>query len=351
MRKKHIHRKLLFSACFTLLLLEVVLRVYSRVSPSILAYHPSRYQKFKARPGNLTYGFPINADGFKDKPFELAKRPGEFRVAAIGDSFVFSMVPYASSFCTKLEDTYPGLNVMNFGIIGTGPEDYVTILKRDALRYNPDAVIVFLYSGNDFLPKSRKLYEYSATATITHHLIKSLRVYKGQDIRQNYVYDDNMTPFPYQTFVETEAKYAETFYTSDTVFRSTFLRRMTNIDAVSEICRKNDIPLSVVLLPDRLELEPDLLTDVAAALQKKPSDFDIVRLREALATSLSQRDIPFVDLHSEFLRAGDRIFINNDIHINIAGNELVASLLPPEWFGEAGLTSATATNKPIRGHP
>lgn len=332
MKKKYIVKKLLFSICFTLFLLEVVLRYYSSVSPSVLAYHPSRYQKFKARPGDLSYGFPINADGFKDRPFESTKAPGEYRVAAIGDSFVFSMVPYTNSFCTVLEHTYPGLNVMNFGIIGTGPEDYVTTLKRDALRYDPDAVILFLYSGNDFLPGSRKPYEYSAAATVIHHLIKSLRAYRGQDIQQNYVYDDNMTPFSYRTFVDTEGRYADTFLASEQVFRSTFLRRMTNIDAFSEICRNHDIPLRVVLLPDRLELEPDLLTDVADALQRKPSDFDIKRLRQALDTALAERDVPFVDLRPDFLAADGTLFINNDIHINIAGNELVASSLPPEWF-------------------
>ncbi|MDA0989669.1 MAG: hypothetical protein O3A51_02835 [Verrucomicrobia bacterium] len=268
-------------------------------------------------------------------------------MAAIGDSFVFSMVPYSKSFCTTLEARHPGLNVMNLGIIGTGPEDYVMTLKRDALKYNPDAVILFLYSGNDFLPKPRKLYEHSATATITHHLIKSLRAYRGQDIRQNYVYDDNMTPFPYEVFVETEAKYAETFYTSDEVFNATFLRRMRNIDAVLEICSKHGIPLKVVLLPDRLGLESDLLRDVTAKLKKKPSDFDFSRLRNALALSLSQRHVPFIDLHSAFLTTNERLFINNDIHVNIAGNELIASSLPVEWFRDDGLTSAlTATNQP-----
>jgi hypothetical protein len=345
-------KKLLFSVLFTLLLLEVSLRFYSRVSPSVLAYHPSRYQKFKAKPGDLSYGFPINPDGFKDMPFETNRAPGEFRVAAIGDSFVFSMVPYADSFCTKLEEKYPQLNVMNFGIIGTGPEDYVTVLKRDVLKYNPDAVLLFLYSGNDFLPKSRKLYEFSAVATITHRIIKSLRSYQGQDINQNYRYDDDMTPFSYEAFVETEARYAQTFYASDELFDSSFLGRMRNVDAIAEICRKHDISLKIVLLPDRMEIEPNLLGDVALLLRKNISDFDLLRLRQSLEKAFLERDIPYRDLTPEFARANRKLFINNDIHINIAGNNLVASSLPPEWFQHVKAASAlTLTNQPAtRSH-
>jgi hypothetical protein len=335
MKKIPILKKLLFSFMFTLILLEVSVRIYSRVHPSVLAYHPTRYQKLKARPGDLTYGFAINSDGFKDQPFSEEKAPDEFRVAAIGDSFVFSMVPYEKSFCTVLEKMHTGLNVMNFGIIGTGPEDYVTVLKTDVLKYSPDAVLLFIYEGNDFLPghrKHRKLYEYSAAATVIHHTLKAVRSYKGQDIRQNYTYRDDMTPFTYEQFVAVEAKYAVTFSMSDKDFRREFARRMQNIDAIIALCDRRAIPLYVLTIPDRLQLEAELLSDVAATLDRQPSEFNRHRLRDDLSQAMSTREVPFYDMFPILETDNRKQFINNDIHLNIWGNELVAKSIPSDWL-------------------
>jgi len=319
----------------TVLLFEVVLRVYSYIRPSAFAYHPSRYKRFKARPGDLSYGFPINKDGFKDMPFTLAKSGKQFRIAAIGDSFVFSMVPYEHNFCTLLEQRQAHVNVMNFGVIGTGPEDYVTVLKNDVVPYEPDMAIVFLYVGNDFLPKRKKWYDYSATATILHHIAKASRAYRGQDIGQNYTYDDNMTPFTYADFVVIQAKQADTYLSNSTVFEIGFDRAMRNVMAMREVCEKHNIALRVVIIPDRIQLRGKLLEDVATKLNRSVSDFDLFRPQRMLAQTLSARGFQFVDLFNVFAEENRRTFINNDIHLNIRGNELVANSIPSEWLGRS----------------
>jgi len=327
-----IHKKLLFSLVLTFILSELVLRIYSYVHPSILAYNPSRYSKFKARPGDLSYGFPINSDGFKDQPFSKQRSLNEYRVAAIGDSFVFSMVPYEASFCTVLEKRFRNVNVMNFGVIDTKPEDYVTVLRKNALPYAPDSVVVFIYVGNDFLLSRRRWYDYSALATVLHHSIKAFQVYNGEDIHQNYTYDDNMTPFSYADFLGTEARYAETYYVEADRFGREFDRTMLSVYAMREICAKHQIRFRVVVLPDRLQIEPTLQTDIARHLQMPLSSFDYLRPQRLLAEALAAKDIPFVDLYKPFANDGKKKFINHDIHFNIYGNRLVAELLPEDWF-------------------
>lgn len=327
-----IHKKLLFSLVLTLLLSEVALRLCGTLHPSLLAYNPSRYMKFKARPGDLSYGFPINTDGFKDAPFHKARMPGERRVAAVGDSFVFSMVPYEGSFCTQIERLYPKANVMNFGVIGTAPEDYVTILKNDVIRFMPDSVIAFIYVGNDLLPTGRKWYDYSALATVIHHSLKAFRSYKGQDIHQNYAYDDNMTPFLYADFLTTESAYATIYLMDAPQFKQEVNRVMKSVYAMRDICQRHNISFSVVILPDRLQLEPSLQKDVATHLRASISAFDFLRPQRALAEALTAKNIPFVDLYKPFAADPQKKYINNDIHLNLHGNMLVASSLPAVWF-------------------
>jgi hypothetical protein len=327
-----VYKKVLFSLVLTFILSELTLRIYSQVHPSIIAYNPSRYRKFKARPGDLSYGFPINSNGFKDQPFSKTRLPNEYRVAAIGDSFVFSVVPYEASFCTLLEKRFRNVNVMNFGVIGTKPEDYATVLMNDAIPYAPDTVIVFIYVGNDFLPSRRLWYDYSALATVIHHSIKAFRVYNGQDIHQNYKYDDNMTPLSYADFLATEAKYAETYYSEADRFKREFDLAMSSIYAIQDICKKHRIQLRVVALPDRLQIEPSLQTNIAQYLKIPLSSFDFLRPQKLLTETLGAKDIPFLDLLKPFANDSKKKYINHDIHLNIHGNELVSELIPDDWF-------------------
>lgn len=331
-KRRSIIIRLSFALVLTVALCEVVLRVYSTIRPSVFAYHPSRYKKFKARPGDLSYGFPINKDGFKDKPFSRSKSNDEFRIAAIGDSFVFSMVPYEHSFCTLLEQQATGVNVMNFGVIGTRPKDYVTVLKNDVIQYEPDMVMLFLYAGNDFLPRRRKWHDHSATATILHHLAKASRAYAGQDIRQDYSYDDNMTPFSYAKFISVESKYAETYLADLRAFDITFNSAMRNILAIRETYGKHTIALRIVIMPDRLQLERRLLDDVAEKLNTPVSDIDLFRPQRKLAQTLTAKGIRFVDLFQPFADEQQRVFVNHDIHLNIQGNKLVARSIPVAWL-------------------
>jgi lysophospholipase L1-like esterase len=93
-----------------------------------------------------------NRYGFRDREFELAKRAGEFRVLALGDSFTFGNG-------VRVEDSWPEqlelllsarfgsrIEVINGGF-ATGshsPAGYGDWLESDGLAFQPDVVIVGL---------------------------------------------------------------------------------------------------------------------------------------------------------------------------------------------------------------
>ena len=80
---------------------------------------------------------------------------------------------------------------------------------------------------------------------------------------------------------------------------------------------------------------------MAEELQKLPDEFDLSRPRKALASAMTELNIPYVDLHEQFQIDQRRLFINNDIHLNIVGNQLVADSLPAGWFQESQTTKST----------
>jgi lysophospholipase L1-like esterase len=91
----------------------------------------------------------INALGFRDEEFPLAKPPGEYRVLAIGDSFTFAQGCRAEDGWTEvLEDLLAAerggpVQVMNAGFAGGGswPQEYAPWVLAHALAFEPDRVV------------------------------------------------------------------------------------------------------------------------------------------------------------------------------------------------------------------
>jgi len=119
-------RRLLFGALGVLLttvlalaLVEVGLRVYSRLTPNVdveftryatlmKSAAPGSALGFRHEPGTHARLFgvdvAINSRGFRDAEIPPEKRPGETRVALLGDSVTFGWgVPYGSRFSEILE--------------------------------------------------------------------------------------------------------------------------------------------------------------------------------------------------------------------------------------------------------
>lgn len=98
-----------------------------------------------------------DSHGLRDDDPPLAKPPGEWRVLALGDSFVEGHgVEYAEAFATRLERAIPPpegfarVEVVNAGVGGWGPVEATRYLRARGLAFEPDFVLLFFYVGNDF---------------------------------------------------------------------------------------------------------------------------------------------------------------------------------------------------------
>jgi hypothetical protein len=108
----------------------------------------------------------INSLGYRDSEHEIAKPVGTYRIAVLGDSF-------AEARQVALEDTFWSLlgrdlgtcsrmggrkvEVLNFGTGGYGTTEELLTLRKDALRFSPDLVLLAFYAGNDLQDNSREL--------------------------------------------------------------------------------------------------------------------------------------------------------------------------------------------------
>lgn len=104
-----------------------------------------------------TVAIEINSAGQRDNiEHPLAKPPGIYRVALLGDSFAEALqVPLDQSIAKQLEIQLNAClinqkaEVINFAVGGYGTQQEILTYRLRAKQYNPDKVIMLFYTGND----------------------------------------------------------------------------------------------------------------------------------------------------------------------------------------------------------
>ena len=101
-----------------------------------------------------------NAEGFRDGPHPATKAPGVFRVAVLGDSFVFgSGVPQDAILTRRLAARLgPGFEIVNLGVPGYGTDQELLTLKRWGRTLAPDLVLAGFFWNDVMENASAAMY-------------------------------------------------------------------------------------------------------------------------------------------------------------------------------------------------
>ena len=97
-------------------------------------------------------GAPVSSNSAGMRGVREYRRDGEpqgLRVAALGDSFTFGQcVRDEETFAARLEQLVSPGEVMNFAVHGYGHDQQLLRLRRDALPYRPDVVLIGFYNAD-----------------------------------------------------------------------------------------------------------------------------------------------------------------------------------------------------------
>ncbi|MBC8283973.1 MAG: SGNH/GDSL hydrolase family protein [Nitrospinae bacterium] len=97
----------------------------------------------------------VNADGLLGKPYPIERVPGKFRIALLGDSFTSAeAVKPEEKFAGVWEKNLSnrsagGIEVINFGVGGTGTWQQLQMFHIKARKYQPDLTVVAFCWCND----------------------------------------------------------------------------------------------------------------------------------------------------------------------------------------------------------
>jgi hypothetical protein len=317
---------------------EIVLGTVNVFFPSPVFYDDS-YNRFRVKPDSKFYGFRVNSLGFLDTEFG-DKDENCMRIAALGDSFGFGVVPYEFNHLTILEQHLSNggacVEVLNMGIPRTGPREHLALLVNEGFDLEPDIVLLFIYVGNDLLeitenqPRSRYSIERSRVVSLLRYALFVRPKIEADKVHDRRRYRDDKATFDEKTYLTIMGLRAMTYQPDWDGFQPAVDAVVRTTARVSSICRRRGIETTVIIIPDELQVNTSLQRDLAAADPRYPIDsMDYTQPNQHLVERLRGLDIEVVDLLPAFRDAAARqkLYKPRDTHWNIAGNALAAELV------------------------
>ena len=157
------------------------------VQPDLLNMSDQRSVKVEHRTHGVSYSF--NNRGFRGRDWAAPKPPGTYRIAMIGDSFVFGIgvgeqetLPAQLEY--KVRQTRPGIEVVNLGVYGHNTEQEAILAGRVLPGLEPDFVILVVLSNDvDVMPWNPDAAEtcgvpLGAGERLVHALLKNVYLFR-----------------------------------------------------------------------------------------------------------------------------------------------------------------------------
>jgi lysophospholipase L1-like esterase len=315
---------------------ELALRGVNAIRPTFVFYADDA-SRFRGQPGAPFFGDTFNSRGFNDRERAAGPPPaGTFRVVALGDSFVVGVVPRRDNYLSRLEAALSArgpAEVINLGVAGTEPRDYLALLVDEAMAYAPDAVLVGFYVGNDFETRAPRWHERSYAAALARAFWRL-----GREPRQAATvdpgaatYDDAAPGMPLERFLEVEVDRSWIFERGSARVADTVARAADLLGRMQAVARRGGADFVVTVLPAEAQVDSAHQLRVASLLDRPAGALDFTQPNRLLGEALRAAGIEAVDLLPAFEARGRaaRLYKPQDSHWNVAGNALAAEALAP----------------------
>ena len=312
---------------------EIALRTYHYFTPTFIFYDAS-YNRFRGKPFSDNWNFKLNSKGFHDEEF-TQKTGDTYRIAGLGDSFAFGVVPYENNYLTLLESQLQGENldveILNLGIPSIGPDDYLALFVNEGLALKPDMLLLSVFIGNDISDtKARTIQSYSYVASLLSYITTFNTNYEGQIIHSQKIYCDDCPVFDEKTFLAIERARSFIYLEGNQKFLTLLKKTVYYLNQINAICKKKGIEFVIVLIPDELQINPQLQQEVIKRFypEIKEGTWQTTLPNQKLIAELAERKIDYLDLYQHFAeRPTEQLYRPRDSHWNIAGNNLAATII------------------------
>ena len=346
----------IFSLILLFICIEILLRVYSKITPAFFAPTDKTYNQFRPKPNSWVNGFQVNSKGFQDEEFSVPKKAGTFRILAIGDSFTLGVVPYENNFVTLLENSLREkksyIEIFNMGISATTIRGYLSLFVDEGLDLNPDMILLNIYIGNDIFDSEKKVESSLYTLRFIKY-IRAIFLYNeltsdwskriGSDSK-DYSYDNNRKTMNETTFYQLQKDlfiiYFDNKYTLGSL-KYKYASIFRDLHTFNEICKSKNIKLLVTLFPSEIQVDQSLQKIIETEFTNDPivgafgsyetfiKSINYSLPNRIIGEELKKQNIQYIDLLDSFKEKAltTKLYKPNDTHWNIEGNLLAAEVL------------------------
>lgn len=339
-------RFLRIAAYITLLslaLLEICFRIY--------AVYPSDSSLFvndlaighRMRPNVAVGGFKTNSFGFNDIEHKKEKRNRSTRIAFIGDSFVFGVVPRAKNFTFVVqelaEQSGADIEVLNMGIPGAGPRNYLSLLQKDVVLMDADVVCIVFFVGNDINQShpdfKTQVWWGSPREVLRQPYLIGLSaeysyVYKAFRAARRLIWErmaKSSETFSRKTFLSIEHQRSAVFkIRQSSQVKASYREAVRIVKQMAGHSEKNKMKFLLVLAPDELQVNEQLRLDLARQYNMNLTKYDFKQPQRVLTEKFAALEIPVIDLLPHFRKNSLEapLYAKQDTHWNEEGNRLAA---------------------------
>jgi hypothetical protein len=296
------------------------------------------------------YTEPIhfNRFGMRDsREVRIKKKPGVFRVAVLGDSFVEALqVGEAEGICRQLEGQLHErlgrpVEVLNFGCSGFSSTLELVLLRESVLRFSPDLVVCLHHFSDiteDWRVSPRARVEDGQVMAVPMSLAPGTQLIR--DIfgsSQLYrltrgVLDGarrHRTASPDNSLQETFDAIVHEPYTAKD--EAAWAYSLNAVKDMAELARGNDIPFLVAIVPIGTQVEPaeaGYAKELGFAYLAGGERLECLAYQNKVTGFCAENDIDCLDLLEAFRAANPegtpRFYLPRDQHWTAAGHELAA---------------------------
>ncbi len=309
-----------------------------------------------------------NSFGFHDYEPTLLKGVGTKRLVFVGDSFLEAyQVEIADNFCRQTEDllkgTYfkdPHIEAFNQGLHGYGMGTYALYIQNHVMTWQPDAVVLTLFMGNDLHDNYAPL----ASSAVPRFRWKDEQLqytpapsYSWKMWARDHVLaHSTLIRFLWRRVFASNLKLMQVARSGGLVSTPQMveetlpqLQELTAIGAaligdINTFLKDHHVGLFVFVIPDPLLVNMTAFPDKFAkdTVSQRLVKNKTLLMRDMIAC-LKESGIPYVlplDVFVQRMREGDEIYLNGYGHFSKTGHRVSTHVLAPalaDWLGRSDL--------------
>jgi len=288
----------------------------------------------------------INSAGFRD--YEYSDLKNKKVIISIGDSMTGALQVSSNKTFTKLLEKKLGSTyaVLNHGVIGYNPSQYVVSLNQSIKKYNPKIVLLNFFVGNDFIKKESDFRVYPCASTVVEgYLVNSnwtslswFFKFRASVGYYSYFYNFissiissqyNLNKFLYGAGITKSAPYRDDLLVADensNLNKEYYGATFSILKEIKELSRSNNATLIVVVLPSFDHIFPPYLNETINNYNLG-KNFNFTFAYSSVEKYLDKENVLFLNFAPILIKNKEDTYGRFDKHLSVKGNQVVAQSL------------------------